>query len=181
MVMPEEKKKEEESKKSEENETKKTEDAPGEELTDYKKLAEEYLNHWKRTQADFENYKKDQAKAMGQFRKFANLDIILQVLPVLDNFNASLEHVPEDKKDDAWVAGINHIKRQLEDVLKNNGVEEIKVREGDKFNPEAHEAIKGNLTAEDEISNTSNVIKKIVRKGYKIDGKVIRAAKVTVN
>jgi len=53
-----------------------------------KDKSEEYLNNWKRAAADLENYKKDQAKMLGEFRKLASLDVILQIIPVLDNFNA---------------------------------------------------------------------------------------------
>jgi molecular chaperone GrpE len=141
--------------------------------------SEEYLNNWKRAVADLENYKKDQAKLMGEFRKFATLDVIFQILPVLDNFNASLEHVPEKEKDNAWVTGITHIKKQLEDVLKNNGVEEIEVKIGDEFDPEMHEAVQDTKEANID-TNKTNKIAKVVQKGYKINNKIIRAAKVTV-
>jgi molecular chaperone GrpE len=137
---------------------------------DHKKLSEEYLDSWKRCQADFENHKKDQAKAREEFVKFSKMDVILQILPVLDNFEISLEHVPEKEKENKWVEGIIHIKRQMEDVLRNNGVEEVAVKEGDKFNPEIHEAIAGK----------GEKIKKVLRKGYKLDGRILRAARVDV-
>ncbi|MFA4817272.1 MAG: nucleotide exchange factor GrpE [Parcubacteria group bacterium] len=149
-----------------------------EEKVDKKDKAEEYLNNWKRAVADLENYKKDQAKMLGEFRKFATLDVILQIIPVLDNFNASLEHVPEDQKDNSWVTGIIYIKKQLEDVLKNNGVEEIEVREGDEFDPGLHEAIDTKETNID--TKETNKIMKVAQKGYKIDGKIIRAVRVIV-
>lgn len=149
------------------------------------KKIEEYSNNWKRSQADFENYKKDQAKIMGEFRKFASLDMVLQILPVLDNFNSSLEHVPENEKDNAWVTGIIYIKKQLEDALKNNGAEEIEVKIGDKFNPEIHEAITDAKQPASPAggrieSESTNKISKVVQKGYMIGGKVIRAVKVVV-
>lgn len=149
-----------------------------EKSADDKALADKYLNNWKRAVADLENYKKAQAKMLGEFRKYASLDMILQILPVLDNFNASLDHVPTDQKNNAWVTGITCIKKQLADVLKNNGVEEIEVKEGDEFNPSVHEAIDTKETNTD--TKKTNKIMKVVRKGYKIDGKVIRAARVAV-
>lgn len=148
------------------------------EMLEKENKTDEYLNNWKRCQADFENYKKDQEKGMEEFRKFANMDVILQILPVLDNFNVSLEHVPESEKESAWVTGITLIKKQLEDVLKNNGVEEIEVKEGDKFDPSLHEAITD--AKQRTESESTNRIKKIVQRGYKIDGKVIRPARVVV-
>ncbi len=144
--------------------------------------SEEYLDNWKRCQADFENYKKDQEKRTIEFRKFANADMIMQIFPVLDNFDSSLTHIPENEKESPWVQGILHIKKQLGQVLKDNGVEEIEAKEGDKFNPEMHEAVKQEIGSEKlEVGKSDNKIKKIVRKGYKIDGKVIRAARVIVD
>lgn len=129
-----------------------------------------YLDSWKRCQADFENYKKDQAKAREEFVKFVKMDVISQILPVLDNFEASLSHVPENEKDSTWVAGITHIQRQIEDILKNNGVSEIEVKAGDKFNPEIHEAVSGK----------GEKVKNVVQKGYKLNGRIIRAVRVEV-
>jgi molecular chaperone GrpE len=84
-----------------------------EEIIDYKKLSEDHLDSWKRCQADFENFKKDQEKSREEFRKYAKMDVALQILPVLDNFEAALAHVPEAEKKSAWVTGITHIKRQI--------------------------------------------------------------------
>jgi molecular chaperone GrpE len=131
---------------------------------------EKYLDSWKRCQADFENFKKDQAKAREEFAKYAKMDVIEQILPVLDNFEASLAHVPEEKKGNGWVEGITHIKRQIEDVLKNNDVEEIVVKAGDRFNPEIHEAAAGE----------GEKVKKVLRKGYKLNGRIVRVARVEV-
>ncbi|MFA5871946.1 MAG: nucleotide exchange factor GrpE [Parcubacteria group bacterium] len=130
------------------------------------------LNSWKRCQADFENYKKDQIKTQEEFRKYAKMDLILQILPVLDNFNASLAHIPEGSKEDKWVEGIVYIKKQLEGVLKNNNIEEIKVKIGDKFEPEIHEAIRGD--------GKKQIVSKVLQKGYRVDRRVIRPARVEV-
>ena len=98
------------------------------------------------------------------------MDVISQILPVLDNFEASLSHVPEKEKNSAWVAGITHIKRQIEDMLRNNGVEEIAVKIGDKFDPEVHEAVAGK----------GEKVKKVMQKGYRINRKILRAVRVEV-
>lgn len=134
--------------------------------------AKKYLDNWKRCQADFENYKKEQEKTREEFVKFSKMDVISQILPVLDNFEAALTHVPEKEEDSAWVAGITHIQRQIEDVLKNNNVEEIVVKSGDKFNPEIHEAVGGD--------GEKQIVKKVLQKGYKLNGKIIRVARVEV-
>jgi len=130
------------------------------------------LDSWKRCQADFENFKKDQVKHLEEFRKYAKMDVIEQILPVVDNFEASLAHVPEKNKENGWVEGIIYIKKQLEDVLKNNDIEEIGVKAGDKFNPEIHEAVGGD--------GKKQKITKIIQKGYRMNGRILRAAKVEV-
>ncbi len=130
------------------------------------------LNSWKRCQADFENYKKLKIKEMEDFKKHAKLDLIYQFLPVLDNFEASLGHVPEKEKDSAWVTGINYIRNQILEVLKKNGVEEIMVEVGEKFDPKLHEAISG--------EGKKQKISKVLQQGYRMEEKIIRPARVEV-
>jgi molecular chaperone GrpE len=133
---------------------------------------ESALDSWKRCQADFENYKKSQVRHQDEFRKYAKMDLIEQILPVVDNFEASLAHVPEKSKENKWVEGIVYIKKQLEDVLRNNDIEEIAVKLGDKFNPEIHEAVGGD--------GKKQKVARVIQKGYKIDGRILRAARVEV-
>jgi molecular chaperone GrpE len=161
--------------------------------------AKEYLemrkanDNWKRCAADFENYKKRQTENQKDLIAYSNINLILEILPVLDNFHISTDHVPEDQKKSPWVVGIMHIQKQLEKVLEDNGVKEIVVKEGDKFDPEIHEAVgDANLPASpaggrihanqrmEENSIKEQGIKKILQKGYKINNKVIRAARVIV-
>jgi len=149
-------------------------------IADAKKKTDEYLSGWKRAQADFENYKKDQEKRMIEFRKFANLDIVLQILPVIDNFESSLAHIPEKEKDSAWVQGILHIKKQLEEVLKNSNVMEIETKIGDEFNPVVHEAVQDTKETNIDTKKT-NKIKQVLQKGYKIESRIIRPVKVIVS
>jgi molecular chaperone GrpE len=149
-----------------------------EEKKEKKSKEQEYLDGWRRCQADFENYRKMQDKSVKELREFILEDFALQTLPVIDNFQISLDHVPEDQKKSAWVQGILHIQRQLETILKDNGIEEIEVKEGDKFDPEIHEAVQNH---QEKSEKEHHKVKKVVQKGYKIGGKVIRAVKVIVN
>ena len=161
---------------------------------------QEYLDGWKRCQADFENYKKMQAESQNEFIKYAGQNIVMQIIPVLDNFHMSTDHIPENQKDGGWVLGIMHIQKQLENVLAENGIEEIETKEGDKFDPAIHEAIqdrnkeqetgdkeetKGIIhpvkSSQSEVAEGEfNRVKKVVLKGYKLNGKVLRAVKVIV-
>ena len=143
---------------------------------------QEYLDGWKRCQADFENYKKMQIESRKEFIKYAGQNIVMQIIPVLDNFHMSTDHIPEDQKDNAWVVGIMHIQKQLENVLAENGTTEIETKEGDKFDPAIHEAVHdSNQEAGDsKQEEMQGLIKKVVLKGYKLNGKVLRAVKVIV-
>jgi molecular chaperone GrpE (heat shock protein) len=144
--------------------------------------SQEYLDGWKRCQADFENYKKRQAESQKDLLLYASQNVILQVLPILDNFHVSTDHIPEDQKNNPWVTGIMYIQKQLEDMLKENGVEEIEVYPGDSFDPTFHEATRDFESKENKEDDNEfkNIIRKVVQKGYRIDGKIIRAARVIV-
>lgn len=147
---------------------------------------EEYLFGWKRCMADFENYKKRQQESAKNIGGYIKEDMILQIIPVIDNFRSATEHIPAEQKEVPWVTGIMYIQKQLEDILKENGVVDMDVKVGDEFDPNLHEAI-----ADSKLRNTSestkkkegefeNKIKRVVLKGYKLNEKVIRAARVVV-
>ncbi|MFA6159812.1 MAG: nucleotide exchange factor GrpE [Parcubacteria group bacterium] len=139
------------------------------------------LEGWKRCMADFENYKKRQNEERKDMIAFSSVNLILELIPILDNFHASTDHIPEDQKDDGWVVGIMHIQKQLEKVLEENGVSEILVNVGDEFDPNIMEAIKDtDKTNIDAKETNENKVKKVLMKGYKINNKVIRAARVVV-
>lgn len=143
---------------------------------DEKDKASKYLDGWKRCQADFENYRKMQADSQKEFVKYATENVVHQLIPVLDNFHMATDHIPHDQKNGGWVVGIMHIQKQLENVLAENGAEEIPAKEGDEFDPEIHEAVEHS----DKGQVASNKIKKILLKGYKLNGKVLRPVKVIV-
>jgi molecular chaperone GrpE len=152
-------------------------------IEDLQQKSGEYLDGWKRCQADFENYKKQQTQSQQEMVKYASSSVILQVIPVLDNFHASTDHIPEDQKDNPWVTGIMYIQKQLETVLSDNGVEAIEPKAGEEFDPTMHEAVSdSNVTNEHaNDSNEEGKIVKVVLKGYKMGERIIRAARVVVN
>lgn len=139
------------------------------------------LDNWKRCLAEFDNYKKQQEEARKDTVKYATENIVMQILPVIDNFASSVVHIPEDEKDGAWVQGIMFIKKQLEDVLRENGVKEIKVKIGDSFDTQLCEAVEDNNCGDCKTKKKfKNKIKKVVLRGYKIGNKVVRPARVVV-
>lgn len=145
---------------------------------------ESYLDDLKRLQADFENYKKRQLESQKDLRGILIEKLVLDIIPVLDNFRSATEHVPPEEKESPWVIGIQYIEKQLESVLTDNGMQTIEVQVGDMFDPSIHEALdsqqKTDNKKQEAESEKEQKIAKVVSKGYKFGERVIRAAKVTV-
>ncbi len=144
------------------------------EVEDGKKKAEEYLNNWKRAEADFINYKKRQSELFSDMANAANFNMVLEILPIYDTFCLAVGHTPEDIKNTEWAKGVIQLKNQLEGLLKNKGLEEIK-SVGEKFDPEFHEAVE----MVDSEKPEGEILEE-VQKGYNLNSAVIRTAKVKV-
>ena len=158
---------------------------------DWEKKAEEYLNDLKRCQADFENYKKRQIEAQKELGGYLIEKLVLDIVPVLDNFRQATEHVPKEEKESPWVTGIQYIEKQLEKVLEDNEMKTMEVKVGEAFDPKLHEAVDsqpstGNAqqeTAEgsEPVELKGHTIAKVLQNGYQVGGKVIRPARVIVS
>lgn len=138
---------------------------------------DEYLDMAKRIKAEFINYKKDEEKRFHKIRSYANLGVILKVITILDGFNEATK--PKEKREETygeWMKGVLNIKRQLEDLLVKEGVEKIKVKSGDAFDPEVHEGL---ITIPSEIEE--GMVAEEVRVGYMLNGLVIRPSQVKVS
>ena len=173
--------KNQEKEKEEQEETPSQKPKATEPVEDWETKAKEYLDGWKRTQAEFENYKKREAGAKKELGGYLIEKLVLDIIPVLDNFRAATLHTPEDQKESPWVTGISYIEKQLAAVLSENGIQMITPKEGDEFDPKIHEAI----SAEDKDSesveeNEKHIITTVHQNGYKYGERVIRPAKVTV-
>lgn len=130
-----------------------------------------------RTLAEFDNYKKRSLEQQKEFTKYASEKVIMDMLPVLDNFHAATGFVPDDQKDSPWLTGIMFIQQQMEKVFEEAGVRAMEISEGDVFDAGKMEAIK---SGDDEESGEQKVTK-IVQKGYMIGERVMRAARVEIN
>jgi len=143
-------------------------------IAELKAQCEEYLNGWKRAKADYLNFKKEMEEKQKSFFDLANSALIIEILPVYDNLKKAINSLPADQNN-AWAEGIKQIKKQLEEFLKEYGIEEIKTV-NEKFNPEFHEAV----NREKKEGIESDIIISEVRSGYLIKGKVLMPAKVVV-
>ena len=144
--------------------------------SDLEQKCGEYLQGWQRAQADYDNLKKETAVWKTEFTKYANTDMIMQILPILDNFKAAFKQIPDSEQDSAGVTGFSYIMKQLEELLKNNGVETIKTV-GEQFNCSDHEAIEST----EHKDYPDNEITEEKKPGYTHNDKVIQVAKVVVN
>lgn len=136
---------------------------------------EELQKQLLRLQADFENFRRRNAAEREQLSTFVTAEVVGKFLKVLDNFERAEQSVKTTGDMAAIVTGMEKIRRQFEQAFKELEVEEIPA-EGQKFNPELHEAVmRGqNPDMEDES------IEQVFEKGYKLRNKIIRHSKVKV-
>lgn len=133
---------------------------------------DDITDRYKRVFAEFENYKKRTSKERESLYGSIVSDIVIALLPVIDNLEKAVEAKTEDEN---YKQGVELVLRQFKDVLKSQGVEEIKAV-GETFDPELHEAVSSVI---DENLGEKE-IKEDYRKGYKIGAKVIRHSMVVV-
>jgi len=145
------------------------------ELEECKQKCDEYLNGWKRAKADFVNYKKEEFERVQEVIDYAKASFLESMLPMMDNLEITASKLPEELKNDSNVAGLLMIKTQLEDFLKSHNVEPFE-SVGKKFDPAMHEAVQ---TVE-EKDKESGIILEELEKGYTINGRLLRPAKVKV-
>jgi len=129
-----------------------------------------------RVAADYDNYQKRSARQIKEGITHEIDRIIKSLLPVMDNFECILANTTCGVNNEALLKGVRIIYDQLTAVLKMQGVEQIKAQ-GEKFDPSHHEAI----TQRTEQDKEDGVILEELQKGYKVNGRVIRASRVVVN
>ncbi len=137
---------------------------------------DEYLNGWKRAQADLANFRAGESKRFEEFATFAQEGVLRDLVAVLDSFALAGAAIPET---DTARKGLDLIRNQLEDTLRRHGLEKIPVKRGDPFDPVRHEAIAMEKPPEDG-SVMGNAILEEVGSGYTFRGKTIRPARVKI-
>lgn len=139
--------------------------------------ANEYWERLLRLQADFENNRKRLEKEKQEFAKFANEGIIAELLNILDDLERATELAQAKHQDlDAFLKGIEMIMAHLYEILKEHGVRPMETQ-NKIFDPHLHEAL---TQAEDEGLPEHTVVEEL-QKGYFLNDRVIRTAKVKVS
>ena len=126
--------------------------------------------------AEFENYKRRTAKERIELFSTASEEVMISLLPVLDDFERALIEIEKDK-DNEILKGIVLIKNKLYDSLKSKGLSLIEINKGDEFNADHHEAV---TQIDSPDKNMKGKIIDIIEKGYKLGEKVIRYPKVVI-
>ena len=129
-----------------------------------------------RLYADFENFRKRAVKERIELLKFAGEEIFSKIIPVLDDFERAFKSMNENTDIGTIKQGEELIYNKLKNILTQSGLQEMKAA-GEEFNPDLHDAVT-NVPAPDE-KQKGKVIDE-VEKGYYLNGKVIRHAKVVV-
>jgi len=151
------------------------ENAGGEEPGDLSMKLDELNDKYLRLYSDFDNYRRRTLKDIGDIRKNASEDLVVKLLPVLDDFERAIKAFGATENAQALKEGIILIFNKFMTVLSNQGLEQMKTV-GEDFNTDFHEAIT-NITAPEKMKNK---VMDEVEKGYLLNGKVIRYAKVVV-
>jgi len=147
-----------------------------EEIDGLQKEKGELFGKLQRLSADYANFQKRVPKQIADTTAYEKEKIIKTLLPILDDFERTLQNTHAAENVDTLMKGVRIIYDQMIGVLKSNGVEQIKTV-GEKFEPFLHEAMLQMF----EQSKEENIVLEELQKGYKLNGRVIRPARVIIN
>lgn len=136
---------------------------------------EETQNSYLRALADFDNFRKRQREETARLTSNAREDLILKLLPMVDNFDRALQAAEAEHSYESLVEGVALTLKHIREMLQKEGLEPIDAV-GQEFNPEFHEALMRIETGE----YPENTVVDELEKGYTLNGKVLRPARVRV-
>jgi len=137
---------------------------------------DELFGKLQRLSADYANFQKRVPKQIADTVAYEKERIIKALLPVLDNFEHSLQHADKSESTEAVVDGVKIVYDQMLDILKSFGVERIE-GVGENFDPNLHQA----MMQKEDKEKDENIVLEEFQKGYKINDRVIRPSRVAVN
>lgn len=149
---------------------------PENQPNEYEVQVAELTADLQRTRADFENYRKRVEAEKQSARSAGESAAIMKLLPVIDNIDRAIAHLPEDLADNAWAKSVVGLVKHLDKSLESLNLKKIDAKPGTAFNPEIHEAIQFDEDAEGD----HEVIAEELQAGYSLSGQPIRPAMVKV-
>jgi molecular chaperone GrpE len=144
-------------------------------LQDEQSKAEEYLDLLRRTQADLINYRRRVTQEQDEARASAQINVLQQILPVIDDLDRALAAAPPDLANNPWVQGIVLASRRIDATLERLGVRKIG-KPGEQFDPRRMEA----LASEPKPGVPEGTVLAVVRPGFALGDRIIRPAQVIV-
>lgn len=147
------------------------------ELNETRCKAEEYLDGWQRSRAEFSNYKKRIERDQSQTYQQAAGSVILRFLSILDDMERALKNSPQKGEGAAWAHGIELIRRKFISILESEGITPIDAL-GKQFDPNFHEAVTTE-TIEGNQYESGQIIE-VLQQGYMLNDRVLRPAMVRV-
>jgi molecular chaperone GrpE len=144
-----------------------------EELLQLREERDAYLDQLQRERAEFANFRRRTERERVTQRAAVIRDVVLQVLPVLDNLERAVSALTQ--KDPMLAGGVDMVRAQLAQVLAGHGLSEVEAA-GQQFDPNVHDAIASVPSAQ----HAEGVVVEVVEKGYRTDADLVRAAKVVV-
>lgn len=139
-----------------------------------KPTVKELTEALQRERADAENIRRRHAEEIIGLKQHVKANVVRDLLPVIDNFERALKHVPKDLEGNDYVKGVQGVVKQFEDTLGKMGVERIKTV-GEVFDPQLHEAI-----SMEDGAGTVEVVCEELQPGYRLGDNIIRHAMVRV-
>ena len=146
-------------------------DSLKQELEEVKNLASQMEAQLKRAVADYQNLEKRVAEGSSELTQWAAIDLIKKLLLVVHHFEQVLKGAGEEERQTGWFKGVELSVKQLQEVLRSEGLDEIEA--DGQFDPALHEAV-------DTKEGEHDKILEVVQKGYTLNGKVLEPAKVVV-
>lgn len=137
--------------------------------------AQQYMDGWQRSRAEFANYKKRIEREMKDSYQNASADVLKSVLPIIDDFDRALANIPADIAQSPWVNGTSAIQRKFAKLLNDFNVT-ILDPEGEPFDANLHEAV----AMDTDGDAPSGTVTATLQKGYLVDERVLRPALVRV-
>jgi molecular chaperone GrpE len=146
------------------------------ELSSLKEELEQVKERWMRAVADLENLKKRSTKEREDWTKYANENLLKQIIPVIDNLQRALDHENSQRNEEAFWEGIEMIHRQFLSTLEGLGVKPIEAL-NKPFDPSIHEAI---MQVESDDQEPNTVVQEM-EKGYLLHDRLLRPSRVVVS
>ncbi len=160
---------------AEKQETKSEEASVQAQLEEKQKESAANYDKYLRAVAELDNYKKRAARERADYIKYANENILKDLLTVYDNMERAREHAANSRDFDSFLEGLDMIQGQFKELLARYGVESIETKDRE-FDPNVHEAV---MRVQGTAENDNKIVEEL-EKGYMLNGRLLRPAKVSV-